>query len=163
MPRTGRALSVEVALYRLDAPPICTATAQDVPPISHRVSAGGCLAADSSFVQLPYDAPVSVLQTEVVAASNLFDCDVDSGAGYPVPLFDGNELPAQPSTQCISAPFDGVRSPLSSIVCGVCANPSCVCLCTHNHIIPGYDFAPASADDGPPGSSCPDTAERPGQ
>ena len=71
--------------------------------------------------------------------------------------------PAQPLTQCLSAPSDGDRSLISSIVCGVCANRTCVCPRTHNHSMPGYNFAPASADDGPPGISCPDTADCPGQ
>ena len=113
------------------------------------------------------------------ALRNNYSCDIDKAVSSSdfcdllltacevMQYFAGELLytntPAQPLTQCLSAPSDGDRSLISSIVCGVCANPSCVCPCTHNHIIPGYNFAPASADDGPPGISCPDTADCPGQ
>ena len=94
------------------------------------------------------------------ALRNNYSCDIDKAVSssdfcdllltaFEVMQYFAGELlytntPAQPLTQCLSAPSDGDRSLISSIVCGVCANPSCVCPCTHNHIIPGYNFAPVS-------------------
>ena len=88
---------------------------------------------------------------KAVSSSDL--CDLLLTACEVMQYFAGELLytntPVLPFTQCLSAPSDGDRSLISSIVCGVCANPSCVCPCTHNHSIPGYNFAPVSADDGP--------------
>jgi hypothetical protein len=67
------------------------------------VDAGSRPAVDSSFVQLPVDAPASALQPKGAAAANLSNSDVEFSAGCIVLRFDGNVLPAQPPPQYSSA------------------------------------------------------------